>query len=155
ARDRAQDRLSVAHSPEPLGNRARQKADRGRLEHRLGVRGWPPQRTTIAGSRRCGDSMADRARGSAAAATRMSHTDAREEFEGWVAFMDEAIDDFVDDLPDTVREQLDYSAESLDVLESWLLGAFPSYNALIADDAREVLDAAGRYVGQTFIRQLG
>ena len=85
----------------------------------------------------------------------MTQSEAGADFEGWLTFLDEALGEFLDELPDDVRRQLDSSPTSLDVLEGWLLQTFPSVQALIADDARLLLDGAARYVGQTFIRHLG
>lgn len=85
----------------------------------------------------------------------MTDNDARSDFEGWLAVMDDAIDELMDGLPADVRARLDYSSGSLDVLEAWLLRAYPSYEALTDDAAAETLDGAARYVGETFRRELG
>jgi len=79
----------------------------------------------------------------------------REHFEEWLAVMQTELDRFLDALPDSVAAALDESPESLDVLEAWLLERYPSTEALVEGSAAEILDGAARYVGETFLGQLG
>jgi hypothetical protein len=69
--------------------------------------------------------------------------------------MDDSLDQFISQTPPNVRSRLDYSPESLDVLEQWLLQRYPTFESLLEDSEKETLDGAARYVGETFRKQLG
>jgi hypothetical protein len=79
----------------------------------------------------------------------------REDFEEWLADMQTGLDRFTDALPEEVADALDESPESLDVLEAWLLERYPSTEAVLEESEKEILDGAARYVGETFLGQLG
>jgi hypothetical protein len=79
----------------------------------------------------------------------------RDHFDDWLIDMDDAIDRFLNALPGNVRERLDFSPESLDVLERWLLERYPSLDAALAESEKDTLDGAARYVGETYRRTLG
>jgi hypothetical protein len=79
----------------------------------------------------------------------------RDDFELWLMDMDDAIDRFLDQVPADVRARLDFSAESLDVLEAWLRQRYPTLEALLEESEKEILDGAARYVGQTLREHLG
>ena len=48
---------------------------------------------------------------------------------------------------------LDYSMQSLDDLEAWILAHYEDHHALIAD--RKMLDYLTVYIGETFRKHLG
>jgi hypothetical protein len=73
-----------------------------------------------------------------------------EEFEFWVFYMEDVLDDFLNWLPRDVSERLDYSFQSLDILESWLLSLYPSTEAMLEFGQSEIVDAAARYVGKIY-----
>ena len=77
-----------------------------------------------------------------------------DDFDAWLTAMDDVIDEFLTGLPEDVRVRLDYSPESLDVLEAWLLHNYESPAALQAADAA-MLDGPARYLGETMRRNLG
>jgi hypothetical protein len=79
----------------------------------------------------------------------------REDFEEWLAVMQTELDRFLDRLPAATAEALDESPASLDVLEAWLIERYPSTEALVEGSEAEILDGAARYVGETFLGQLG
>lgn len=79
----------------------------------------------------------------------------RDDFEEWLAQMDERLDGLLGHLPSGVAEQLDYSPRSLDMLERWLLSQYPSTRALLADEAKVLLDEVVSYVGEVFRRTVG
>src|SRR5436305_866591 len=79
----------------------------------------------------------------------------RDDFEEWLAQMDDRIDGLLAHLPSDIASQLDYSARSLDVLEGWLLSQYPSTRALLADEAKEALDEIASYVGEVFRKTIG
>jgi hypothetical protein len=79
----------------------------------------------------------------------------REDFNYWLVDMDDALDRFMATLPDEVRQKLDYSPESLEVIEQWLLERYPSLDAARTSGDSKVFDGVARYVGETFRRNVG
>jgi hypothetical protein len=79
----------------------------------------------------------------------------REDFNYWVADMDDALARFSATLPPAVRDKLDYSPASLDVLEKWLLENYDTPQQLIAPGQTVNLDGAARYIGETYRKTLG
>lgn len=69
--------------------------------------------------------------------------------------MDEAIDEFKRQLPSDVADVLDWSPDSLDTLEEWILKNYPSTEAMLKGDNGTIVDGAGRYVGEVLRRSLG
>ena len=54
-------------------------------------------------------------------------------FAAWMGGMDVLLDEFLARLPDEIAGRLDYSIESLDVLEAWLLDRYPASKAVVDD----------------------
>jgi hypothetical protein len=79
----------------------------------------------------------------------------RYDFEYWLAYMDDALEDFLSKLPSYVREKLDFSPRSLDFLEEWLLNKYPSIQAMLDLTQSQIVDGAARYIGETFRRAIG
>lgn len=79
----------------------------------------------------------------------------RDDFDMWVFHMDDALAEFFERLPHGVRERLDYSPQSLDALEAWLLEQYPNPRALMQPSESHVLDGAARYIGETFRKNAG
>lgn len=69
--------------------------------------------------------------------------------------MDDAIEAFIRGLPKEVSVKLDYSPESLDSLEDWLMNAYSSPQDALEEQGNSVIDGASRYVGETFRKNLG
>jgi hypothetical protein len=78
-----------------------------------------------------------------------------DDFNYWVADMDDALERFFAVLPPEVREKLDYTPASLDTLEGWLLQDYATPQELLAPDQTAKLDGAARYFGETFRKTLG
>ena len=76
-------------------------------------------------------------------------------FERWLARMDEALGAFMARLPEEVRDRLDHTVASLDVLEAWLLERYPDKTDARVKREMPVLDGASRYVGETYRKYLG
>lgn len=81
--------------------------------------------------------------------------ESQDDFEGWLMFMDDAIHQFLDDLPPAVSQRLDFTPESLVPLEEWLLSKYPSAKAILQPSENWTLDRVARYVGETIRRTLG
>ncbi|HKR51733.1 MAG TPA: hypothetical protein VJT72_19545 [Pseudonocardiaceae bacterium] len=77
----------------------------------------------------------------------------RDSFDYWVDYMNEAIAEFKEQLPSDVADALDWSPESLDVLEEWILQNYSSPQEMLSASTT-IVDGAGRYVGETFRRAL-
>lgn len=84
-----------------------------------------------------------------------TRTTTRENFEYWLADMDDALERFFWQVPDPIREKLDYSASSLDVLEQWLLERYPSTQAMLVPAESQILNGIARYVGETLRKTVG
>jgi hypothetical protein len=78
-----------------------------------------------------------------------------EDFEDWLTEMDNALDEFILTLPVSVREEMNYTRESLDLLESWILATFHRPEELLQDSYAHTLDGLARYVGETLRRTIG
>ena len=79
----------------------------------------------------------------------------QEQFQDWLAHMDDALEAFLAPLPAEVRERLNGSPESLGALEVWLLERYPTMDAILEDEEASHLDGAARYVGEVFRTALG
>jgi len=79
----------------------------------------------------------------------------REEFQYWLADMEDEIDRFVDSLPKDLAARLDRSPESLDALEAWILKKYPQFEDALDNREASTLDGVARYVGQTFRTAVG
>ncbi|MEZ4669050.1 MAG: hypothetical protein R3E39_14180 [Anaerolineae bacterium] len=73
----------------------------------------------------------------------------------WTESIQARIAEFLELIPQAVGGQLDYSIESLDILENWLLEKYPDYKSARMDSEYAVMDAAGSYVAEVFLKHLG
>lgn len=87
--------------------------------------------------------------------TEKQKQEALESFNYWMFDMDDVLQRFRDALPPQTRDKLDCSPASLDVLEGWLLERYPDIAATREPSEAQTLDGAGRYIGETFQRQIG
>ena len=84
----------------------------------------------------------------------------KENFDDWLFFLSDKTDYFTGEF---AREQgltLDYTPESLDALENWLLGKYEKSMDLVEDkepygNDYRLADLCGIYVGEVYRRQLG
>jgi hypothetical protein len=79
----------------------------------------------------------------------------REDFEYWLADMDDAIERVLGSAPLGIRERLDFSPGSLDVLEAWILERYASTDAMLPASESRVVDGLARYIGETFRKAIG
>jgi len=82
-------------------------------------------------------------------------TDPKRGFRQWLDYMDDALGEWYSWLPEHVRDKLDFSIESLDALEAWLLDRYPSFDAAMAESESLIFDGAARYIGETFRKMFG
>lgn len=78
-----------------------------------------------------------------------------EKFQYWLFNMDDALERFLVTLPEETRARLDYSPDSLDVLEAWLLTRYATLLQMRDPNEYEIIDGVARYIGETFRRALG
>jgi hypothetical protein len=79
----------------------------------------------------------------------------RDDFEEWLFNMDDVLDEFIGSFPESERQQLNFTPESLDLLEQWILARYPNVNAMLDSKEAQTVDALARYIGETFRRKLG
>lgn len=79
----------------------------------------------------------------------------RDEFEEWLAGLDDTIELFIDELPEALSVTLDESPDSLLSLEAWLLNRYSGISALLCREEAGVLDGCAGYVGEVFRKHLG
>jgi hypothetical protein len=79
----------------------------------------------------------------------------RDDFEYWIVDMDDALNRFMQILPEPLREKLNYSPASLDYLEAWILDCYPNTSAMLENSQSQIVDGAARYIGETFRRAIG
>jgi hypothetical protein len=79
--------------------------------------------------------------------------EARETFEDWEFVMDDALRDFYKKLPEELSDSLDYSSESLELLENYIIQHFTAESI---EDPQNMywLDGFARYVGEAFKENL-
>ena len=78
-----------------------------------------------------------------------------EEFESWKQSVSDRIAFLFACIPQAIQNQLNYSFESLSVLEMWLLNKYPEFESALDETEYPLIDAAGTYVGETFRRSFG
>jgi hypothetical protein len=78
-----------------------------------------------------------------------------EEFKDWLASKNSRLHDFINSLPPVLQNQLDYSIESANALEAWLLEKYPEYKLALNTSEFPIIDACGIYVGEVFRKALG
>jgi hypothetical protein len=79
----------------------------------------------------------------------------RDQFEYWLIHMDDALQEFISSLSEDCSIDLDFSKQSLDQLEKWLLDQFPDTEAILEKKNSVIADGAARYIGETFRKHIG
>lgn len=78
----------------------------------------------------------------------MDGMEKHDQFQYWLAYMDEALETFLDSLPEQCKSKLDGSAASLVHLEQMLLEKYPSLSDARQPSEKAFLDGATRYYGE-------
>ena len=78
-----------------------------------------------------------------------------DKFQYWLVEMDFAIDALQEIFAVEGMGDLDYSSESLDVLESWLLSKYSNLDSTRNSEGNKILDMSARYVGETLRKNFG
>ena len=77
----------------------------------------------------------------------------KENFEEWIILIDSKMEYFTDVFAKENNLKLDYSIESLDEIENWILGNYSEIKDLINDT--KTLDYLTVYIGETFRKHIG
>ena len=77
----------------------------------------------------------------------------QEDFQEWIFQIGFKMDYFTREFAEEQGLHLDYSMQSLDDLEAWILAHYEDHHDLIAD--RKMLDYLTVYIGETFRKHLG
>ena len=76
----------------------------------------------------------------------------KENFEEWIILIDSKMEYFTDAFAGENNLKLDYSIESLDEIENWILGNYSEIKDLIGD--AKTLDYLTVYIGETFRKDI-
>ena len=79
----------------------------------------------------------------------------QEQFQYWLAYMDDFIGQFIATLPAEVAKEMDLSPASLLVLEAWLLSRYENIESLKKETEKSLWNGATCYVGEVFRKNLG
>ena len=77
----------------------------------------------------------------------------QDDFEDWIILIDYKMDYFTGEFAKEQNLNLDYSIESLDEIEGWILANYKEIKDLIADS--KMLDYLTIYIGETFRKYIG
>ena len=77
----------------------------------------------------------------------------QEDFQEWIFQIEFKMDYFTSDFAQEQNLTLDYSMQSLDDLEAWLLTHYDNHHVLTED--KKLLDYLTVYIGETFRKHLG
>lgn len=78
----------------------------------------------------------------------------RDDFDTWIFEMDDVLEEFLHLLPAAVRQQMDYTPASLDVLSKWLVENYPTMEDIKKPEESHILDGLARYIGETYRKNL-
>jgi len=78
-----------------------------------------------------------------------------EDFEYWLADMDDALDRFFASISHESIEKLDFSPSSLNIIEAWILARYASTQEMLRASESRTVDGLARYIGETFRRAIG
>ena len=82
-------------------------------------------------------------------------SDDGDKFQYWLMDMDDAIARLIQSAPTNLADKLDFSPESLNVLEEFILSKYPTIIDIKKPTEAKAVDSLARYVGQVFRKHLG
>ena len=74
----------------------------------------------------------------------------REDFEYWLATIDAFLAEFKVEFPAADRGKLDFSPESLDVVEAWILSTYADTDDMLKSSESRRVNGVACYVGEVF-----
>ncbi|WP_262151756.1 hypothetical protein [Chryseobacterium foetidum] len=78
----------------------------------------------------------------------------KDDFEEWVFALSDKEEEFVNIFREEMNVDLDYSVDSLDYVEEWLLEKFKTKENLLSDENKDIFDLVVCYIGGVFRRNL-
>lgn len=80
----------------------------------------------------------------------------RDDFDHWVFIIDDDLEDFLSSkyFDSNQLEKLNFSTESLDSIEQWILERYKSTDEIKKSDNATIVDKIVKYVGETFRKNL-
>jgi hypothetical protein len=82
-------------------------------------------------------------------------TEEYDQFQIWLMDMEDAIERFRLSIPADMNERLDFSSDSLNSIEMFILDTYKSANDVKKQREAEKVDGIARYVGQVFHKKFG
>lgn len=82
-------------------------------------------------------------------------TNQEDQFEVWLMDMSDAIERFRLSIPKSVGERLDFSPDSLNAIEAFILATYSNVDEIKEQSEAQMVDGMARYVGQVFRKHLG
>jgi len=79
----------------------------------------------------------------------------RDEFQQWLFDMDNALEEFINIFKKDENINLDFSPNSLDKVEKWILNNFDSKEDLLKSKNKYLLNMIAVYIGETFRKNIG
>lgn len=79
----------------------------------------------------------------------------QDEFDGWLIAIPEIMKEWIQGLPIQISSKLDYSLDSLTVLEAWLLENFEKRDDKLPEGLFLIAEPAGYYVGEIVRKLVG
>ena len=79
----------------------------------------------------------------------------RDDFEYWLSNIDEEIDFLLEIVPKEINSELDFSVNSLEVLESWILKKYKSTEQMLMKTQTKRVNSIACYIGETFRKNIG
>lgn len=79
----------------------------------------------------------------------------REDFENWIFDMSDTLERFIAQFPLETQKQLDFSPNSLNILENWFLSVYPNIQSMCASDQSNQVNGIACYIGETFRKTIG
>lgn len=79
----------------------------------------------------------------------------REDFEYWLANMDDFLESFLAGQPEEIRRRLDFTGPSLDVVEAIILRTYPDIKSMLEAGQSRAVNELACYIGETLRKSLG
>jgi hypothetical protein len=79
----------------------------------------------------------------------------RDDFEYWIFNMSEEIEFLLNEVPSEVSNQLDFSVDSLEVLEFWILNQYANPEQMLMKTQTKIVNSIACYIGETFRKNIG
>jgi hypothetical protein len=85
----------------------------------------------------------------------MGTSDAAAQFESWRSYIPDFLREFFALVPEDSRRLLDFSPQSLDVVEAWILDRYADTEPMLLPAEARVVNLVACYIGETFRQSIG